>query len=227
MKKANELIRAIISNPKIAEDGKMVNDLLREFHRGYPVENLLLLFNRQEPEIVKTAIFIAAELGSKAASFLPIASEFLDHPINWVRSDAIDCILTCATEANGKEIASVITMLSDLEGAIRWKVMEFLTNASLGQLFAGLNYFEKHRPISEQIPGLRWLSSKDGSNLNSIESLLCSDNPLDRKYGAIAAARLAPSTIQPLLWAAALVDEDVRDFADSMLKIKVRPNIST
>lgn len=227
MNKANELIQAINSNPKMAEDGRMANDLLREFQRGYPVKNLRPLLNCQEPEIVKTAIFIAAELGSKAASLLPLVSVLLDHPTNWVRSDAIDCILTCATRANEKEIATVITMLNDLNGAIRWKVLDFLTNASQEQLLAGLSYFEKHGSDSKHIQGLRWLTNKDGNDLNSIESLLCSDNQLERKYGAIAAARSAPSTIQPLLWAAKLVDEDVKDFADSMLKLRVSPNTST
>jgi hypothetical protein len=221
MKKAEKLLREILSNPRSAEDGRCANDLLREFHRGFPPQKLRLLLSSPEVEVVKAGVFIAAELGSKAAPLLADIAKFLKHPAKWVRSDAIDCVLTCATQENENEIAAVVWMIDDPDEAIRWKVMEFLTRASSDQLRAALEYFETKDPQSLHVVGLRWLTSGGGRELAQIASWLCSEVPLRRRYAAVAAARTTSDGGEPLLLAASIDDDDVSQFADSMLKMRM------
>jgi hypothetical protein len=52
-----------------------------------------------------------------------------------------------------------------------------------------------------------------------ITSWLRSSEPLRRKYGAVAAARIAATTRAPLEFASSLEDGDVKEFAQSMLKM--------
>jgi hypothetical protein len=218
--KARELIRTIMSDPKRAEDGELANDLLREFHRGYPVDNLRPLLCSPQVEVVKTAVFIAAELGNKAAPLLPAVFQLLNHPARWVRSDVIDTLLTCSTGRNQLEIAGVVSMLDDPDSAIRWKVMEFLSLVSLEQLRAGLEHFEMTKPDSPHIHGLRLLASDEGRNLERLASLVRSDNPMHRKYGVVAAARLGTTRNEPLVFASFIDDDDVKEFARSVLQLR-------
>jgi hypothetical protein len=168
MENAEVLIREIIANPQSAEDGRLANALLREFHRGYPINNLRRLLSSPEVEVVKTGVFIAAELGGKARPVLPDILSFLNHPAKWVRSDVIDSVLTCTTGRDEGEIARVVSMLNDPDPAIRWKVMEFLSRASLDQLKGALKYFEMDKADSSHTEGLCWLTSDPARNPDDI-----------------------------------------------------------
>jgi hypothetical protein len=55
-------------------------------------------------------------------------------------------------------------------------------------------------------------------NLNFIKLNLGSDHRLERRYGSIASARLATSIMQLLLRSAELGNEEIKGFAENILK---------
>lgn len=194
MTKAEQLIQDILAESSGADEGVLANELLREFHRGFPVEQLRPLLLSDDNRIVGTARFIVDELGGKAAPLLDVMVTLLHHTDKHVRCDAIGSILTCATENNKSHIAIVVSLRSDPEWPIRWKTMELLSLASMEQLTAALQHFETYTPDSDHILGLRWLTSVGGRNLNDISLWLRNHNLLQRKYGVITAARIVQFT---------------------------------
>jgi hypothetical protein len=220
MKNAGQLIERIVRNPDLCDDGVIVNALLREFHRGYPIENLRLLLSDQDAKAVKAGIFITSELGIKARLLLNEVSGLLRHPDLVVRFYAIDSMLTCTSGGDERAIGMVILMLDDVAGAVRRKTLDFLSRASEEQLGGALRYFEKTQPDSVHVVGLSWLSSKAQYDVDSVLSLLQDDNPVLRKYAVAAAARIATRYSEPLELASSLKDEDVRLFANDVLELR-------
>jgi hypothetical protein len=232
MNRTEELIETLTTRPESAEDGVLANDLLREFHRGFPVERLRPLLQSKNARVVRAASFIADELGAKATPILDAVFDLLNYPDRHVRGDVIGSMLTCTTAKNQPQIAAVISLLDDSDWPIRWKTMEFMSLASLEQLRAGLRHLESSKPDSGHVLGLRWLTSEGGTNIGQINAWLQSSNPLEKKYGVVAATRVASGheegrgydltvgTTEPLVWAASIDDEDIKRFAHSMLQMR-------
>jgi hypothetical protein len=219
VKNPRQLIEALIRDPDICDSGIIPNELLREFHRGYPIENLRLLLSSRNRKVVRAGIFIASELGSEAAPLLDQVLSLLRHPDPIVRFDAIDSMLTCTTSNDEKEIAAVVLMLDDSEGPVRRKVLDFLSRASAEQLLAGLRYLEKTEPDSTHVAGLRWLTGSGRMEAGEIASFIRSDNAVSRRYGVVAAAKMAVLNCQPLELASTATDQDLNLFAKDVLEL--------
>jgi hypothetical protein len=220
MTKAERLIETLLENPEFADDGILANDLLREFHRGFSIAALRPLLSSRNEKVLRVAAFVASELGNNASPLLSLIVKLLHYPNRFIRADAICSVLTCAGGNNQREIAMVISLLHDPDWPIRWKTMEFLSLASSEQLKAGLWHFEGYKSDSEHIHGLSWLTSENGRNPDEIASWLASNDAIHRKYGAVAAARIAPITNSLLLLATSNGDKDVKQFAESMLTMR-------
>lgn len=221
MSNADELITTLTTGTGHMDEGVLANDLLREFHRGYPVERLRPLLNSPNERVVKAAAFIASELGSKAAPLLDSLVGLLHYADGRVRSDAIISLITCTTGKHQKEIADVISMLDDPDWRIRHEVMEFMSRVSLEQLQAALRHFQNTEVNSAHVPTLNWVLSESGREPSQITAWLGNDSALARKYGVVAATRIASMNEGPLRVAAASEDDDVRRFADSMLQMRL------
>jgi hypothetical protein len=218
MTEAEKLIENILAEPALASSGILANRLLREYHRGYPVQTLKPLLANQNEYVVRLAAFVASELGSRAKPLLREMVRLLSHRNLLIRSDAICAVLTCADRNEQSAIAAVINLLEDPNWPIRWKTMEFLSLASLQQLQAGLEHLEKaHSP---HVEALRWLVRVDESNIDEIPLWLESNVSLNRKYGVVAAAKVASLTYKHLQRAASSDDVDVKRFAESVLQTK-------
>jgi hypothetical protein len=211
MGKAPQLIKEIVCNAADSQDTTLANELLREFHRGYPVENLRGLLRHEDEQVVKTGIWILSELGRKGRSLFYEAYALLTHPSRYVRFFAVDSMLTCATEAEPDALGMVVSMLEDVDGVVRRKVLDFLYRASVDQLQGALRYHEKLQAESTHVIGLRWLVS-GGLNQHELVSLLKSEKPLVRKYVVVSAAR-TNALSQVLRVASVSDDEDVSRFA--------------
>jgi hypothetical protein len=216
--KADQLITAIMLNPRSSDYGVRANHLLREFHRGFPVENLRPLLLSPDEEIVKTGVFIASELGSKAKPLLADVVGLLKHPNKAVRFDAIGSVLTCTTGKEPREIAAAVSLLDDTEGAVRWKAMDFLMRASEEHLRAALQYYDKTDPRSTHVEGLRFAIHEHSREPANVLAFINSENVLLRKYGVVVAARMASVNSGPLEAASTIEDEDIRVFARDMLE---------
>jgi hypothetical protein len=218
MSEAEVLARRILDSK---DWGIAANELLSEFHQGRPVEQLRPLLRSREPLVVRAASFIADELGSKAATLIDVVSELINFPDRHVRGNVIGSLLNCATTTHPTQIAAVVSLLDDPDWPIRWKTMEFLSRAASYQLQAASRHFQRLDASSGHADGLNWLLSEDGRQAVHINDWISSDSPLSRKYGVIAATRIASLNQQPLRSATLSSDEDIQRFADSMLQMRL------
>ncbi|MGH9497690.1 MAG: hypothetical protein ACRD3L_00960 [Terriglobales bacterium] len=189
--RAEELTERLVADPRASLAGVWMNDLLAEFHRGYPLQNLRPLLPNDNTEVVKVGAWIASELGEKGKPLLDDVALLMQHPDSKVRFSAIDCILLWADPSKGPELASVVNLIDDPESRIRWKVLEFLSRASREQLAAALSYIEGTNPQSKNIQGLRLLLGSGAQNPREATAALRDQDELMRKYGAVLARRVA------------------------------------
>jgi hypothetical protein len=220
MKAAAQIIHDLLENPDISDSGHVANDLLRSFHRGFEVANLVPLLQHPNVKVVKVAAFIVSELGNRAAPLIMEVGKLLKHPIMSVRFDAIDCMLSNATVKDADKIVSVLTLLQDNEGAIRRKVMDFLARVSEAYLSAALKFLEIHDRGSLHVVGLKGLVDTCKWSQAGLEKLVESDNDVLRKYGVVAAVRMEVASDELLQSFASANDDDVSRFANGVLELR-------
>src|SRR5689334_19424982 len=92
-KRANELLDAIVQNPRSEEASKLALELEIQFHRGFPLEHLRPLLSSSDQDVGRLAVIIASELGELGRPLLPDVIALLRHTAGDIRFWAIDCIL--------------------------------------------------------------------------------------------------------------------------------------
>lgn len=218
--RAEQLTARILANPSAAEVGVLANDLLDEYHRGYPLENLRPLLAHSDQNVVETGAWIASELGSRGSSLLGDVAHLLSHVRRNVKFDVIDCVLLWADSYHGDLLASAVKLLNDPDSPVRWKAMDFLSSASRSQLEAALARLEATEPNSSSVaPGVRWLLAREAEDPTKVKAALQSGDATLRMFAVVAARRIASFDVQPLRYAASLDDQDVKRFAESSIKL--------
>jgi hypothetical protein len=220
MAKGDQLIAQILlGDAPDKRAGRIANDLLREFGRGYPLDRLAKLLENKNEEVVKTGVWIASELGAAAAPFLHKIATFLDHSNPHVRLDAIDSILTCSTRKDEQIIASVILHLDDTHSGVRWKSILFLVQQSEDLLGAALNFFNRNGGYDVHVKGLSLLTSNTDEIRRKAAAYMNDENHVLRKYGVAVAARIAQADSSLLKLALQSQDLELKDFAESVVNI--------
>ncbi|MEV4891568.1 hypothetical protein AB0K48_19515 [Nonomuraea sp. NPDC055795] len=212
-----DLIERILAHPADGDVvGPAANDLLSELYAGYPVENLTRLLHSGDDRILRTATWLLSELAELAAPLIEEVPALLSSPILSVRYDATAVVLENAGERHGPVIAQVINLSRDPESAVRWKVLEFLTEASVEQLEAGASCL----PPGQLKELTEWLILQDGEepDLAGIVIRLEAGDPVTRLFAAAAAASLSDVEDWSLLeHAAGAEEEEIRSFAQERL----------
>jgi len=202
-------------DPDSLRVGALQNRLLREYQRGYPLENLLPLLHSNDERSVYTGMFVASELGMKGKPLLNDVFPHLKDPDKWIKGMTLDCILTWAEPSNKVELGSGVGVLDDAEPTNRWSAMNYLALLPREKLEGALSYWEATNPASAHSHGLRWLLSSDSSNPERVMAALQEEDRVMRMYGVVAAARMSKHNRDPLLYASKIDDPDVKHFADS------------
>jgi hypothetical protein len=209
---AESLIEKISSEPRDPNVGAWANDLLRRVHQGYPVEKLRPLLLDKDEDVVATGTWIASELGANSDLLLPDVLKLLNYPAKKVRFWALDC-LYWASPLDGVQLAEGVKMVEDVDSGVRWKALDFLSRASVGQLGAALATLRSDESGSMHIRGLEFLLNEASADPTVVRSYLNSSDPLSRKYGVIAAVRLPMKSPELLDYALSMDDADVQAFA--------------
>lgn len=199
------------------DDGALANELLSEFFSGHPIEDLKPLLASSDERVVKTAAWLASELGEKASRIIDSITPLLHSPSKQARFFAIDAVLVCATQQQAAAIADAIALLVDAEPAVRWKAAGFVAKASLGQLAASVGYQE----IPELSTMTAWAIRLDATvteDMSDVLRKLTDDRPSIRLFAAAAAARLIAVAPELLQQAAASQDAEVASFASEFIE---------
>lgn len=213
--KAAALIERIIASGD--EDGKASNDLLKEFFRGYPLENLLPLLRSEDDEVVRSGAFIAGELGEKARPLLAELVRLLGHQDGWVRSDMLTAVGLAATSGDGEALAQAIALVNHSDGGTRSKALDLLTWLDRARLAVA----EGHLSDPETADCLCWLLSVEESPTaaSEIQAMLTSEGRLPRWFAGVAAVRRYQRSPDLLRQTVESNDEELRSFAESRLQM--------
>lgn len=215
--RAQEIIGQITAGS--GDSGRLANELLREFQRGYAVEQLRPLLSSADNGVVEIAVWIAAELGARAEPLLDNLVALLEHPVREVRFDAIGAVTASAAGPDSYRAARVLSLLDDPEPAVRWKAMRFLSYAPPRQLQAVLDWLRVGEPSHPHVPRLRWLLSPGAGDPATVITPLSSPDANVRRYAAAAAVRLLVKDRTALEHAASSDDPEVKRFATDMLTL--------
>jgi hypothetical protein len=217
--RADQLMDDLLSDPQGFREKGDGNELLKQFLRGYPLDELRLLLHHQREEVVAIGIWIASELGHEAAAFVNEAVAALQHPNNRIRYFALDVIMLGTEDQNQAEFFQIVKRLEDSDVAVRQRALELLSSATEQQLISAMHRFEVEENCSPHATFLGLLLRVQSSDVAEVEEMIRSGDGLRIKYGIAIAERLYPSYPQLLELAASLEDEEYRSVAEDMLSL--------
>ena len=190
------------------------HELLAEFYRGYPISNLRRLFHSNREDAIKAGAWMISELGQAATPLLDDVPWLLRHHLRYARFFALDAVLVAASVTHGPVIAEAIRLIDDEDDAVRWKAMHFLSRATTHQLRAGVRHLNE-LTIARLVKWL--LDSVSAERASEIIAAIGDEDPLRRRIGTAAAARIAPENRTPLEHAESSSDVEVAGFAREIL----------
>ncbi len=197
---------------------RAANELLREIFHGYPAGKLVDLIHSDNDQAVRSGAWILSELGAEAAQLSDEIAFLLQHSVRNARFFALDAVLTSASEENGPLIAQAVMLIADPDSAVRWKALQFLSDAAPDQLMAARKYLSADQ-ISASV---RWLIGDPENPIYQREVLgrLEDHDKMSRMFAAAAAARIANSYQEAIGRASKSDDPDIRDFARDRLAVR-------
>lgn len=225
-KRNPDLITAVLERP---QDGRRANLLLNALYSGLPVSSLTPLLANSSDEVVQTGAWLLSEIGYRAKPLLPEASRLLCHQSAIVRYLVIDCILVCASEKDFEIAINVVQLLDDSHKGVRKRAMFCFAQMDKSVLLTIFEHAALTSLTSKQIAGLNLIAEADKLGSDALNARLLSQDPLDRRFAVIAAARMRQVWPSPLSLAMSIDDEDVSEFARQMHMMKptrthVRPH---
>ncbi|MER8819843.1 hypothetical protein NKH70_08440 [Mesorhizobium sp. M0991] len=138
--------------PGYEGDGKLANDLLSYFQKGFPIENLRPLLTSSNSYTQGTAAFLVAEirptLSFKMNCVVEEIANLLDSKHWRTRFDAIEALWSCTTPADGVVLGRIFLRLDDEHAGVRWKVVQFICLAQRWQLRLAVENAAALRPDS-------------------------------------------------------------------------------
>ncbi len=185
----DEMVEKLLDPSFDTNDGDLVNDLLGEFWRGYPIENLRRLL---VPATIGDAAFLVSELGQKVRPLVREVADLLEHESARIRFDAISALSQCTTWEDGWAVAKIVRALGDPHDGVRWMACKALRYMESSQLHAGLDYLHSHEPASVFATfknAFLAIERRPKKAAATFEKLLGSDEPIARRFGAAMVVR--------------------------------------
>jgi hypothetical protein len=211
--RGDELLARVLTGDEW-ESG-IANDLLKEFFRGYPVDNLVKLLRSDNQKVVESGAWIASELAREARSVLTDLLPLFEYPDPRVRCHVIETTLTAATATEGEVIARAVTRMSDADQRVRRRAFELTARADQSPLVAGVPYMKE-----PEIAGLlEWALEVESESRDDDEIAvrLRESDGLRLLFAVVAAARVYGRNPHYLELAASLSESEAQSLAASEL----------
>lgn len=207
---AEQLISELLAEPSRFQEGYR---LLQTYLKGAPLETLRPLLRSGDLVIQREAVWVASELGRQAFSLLDDVVSLIDSGDRYLAFHAMESVTLCATGVRAPQFVHVVAKLEDPDEVLRSLSMFLMSNVETSQLMGALEG-ELHSVHQE---GLRLLLDASAS-ADAVLALIHSDEPLRRRYGAIAAARLYEKNPRLIDEVRTMEDSEVSSFLDSVLR---------
>ena len=214
--RADQLVTDLLLDPEAFERSSRAAQLLDQFFMGYSPDKLRPLLRHEDNKVVRSAIWIASELGETGTQFLDCAITLLERNDSKIRFFALDVIMVATARHRSEEFYRITQSLEDKTAGVRNAAIRHMDRASNGQITAALEHFKKsYQPVHNS--GLQKLLNPQSNEPAEVEAMIDAPDALWRKYGALVAARLYNKVPRLLMLAAQGNDESVRRFAQYKL----------
>lgn len=208
-----ELTAALLEDPARFNQRGDAYQLLQEYFRDLPVEDLRALLRNVDPQVQRAAIWLASELGSQAAGVLEEAVALTQSSDLYIAYHALETVGVCAEQSSADASVYVLQSMAHQESAIRRLAMRLLGNFDISFLE---NLASKSLPLENAEDHARGLGALVQEEPRFIAPLLESESALLRKYGGILARRVFEVDPTPIMEAMEHDDSDVRSFAEEI-----------
>ena len=208
------LIQEMLSNPAKFEEQGRAYELLQEYFCGFSLKTLHPLLTHQDKLVQRGAVWIASELGIKARSLIHDTVPLVYCGDRYIQFYALEVVIVCSVEEDVDEFVHVVRAMQNADEVIRIQAMYLMSNADSSQLEAGVRLLESSKDASDKLhrQGLSSLLNQELLNAEEVEKMIDDEEPLIRKYGAMALKRLAPKFPELVIHAISSTDADVHKF---------------
>ncbi|MCB9574281.1 MAG: hypothetical protein H6709_19545 [Kofleriaceae bacterium] len=165
------------------------NELLQAYFEGLSTETLRPLLRSQDLWGLRSASFIAAELGPRSQPLLEDVIPLLASDDRHVQNYAMEVLTSCCTGAHAECFAHVVRKLASADEGIRKQALDQVARASRAQLEGALNVLERLPGPPAHTHGLRVLLATDGRAVNVARAMSGDVDPLVRAYADVVLKR--------------------------------------
>jgi hypothetical protein len=220
--RADQLIDELLAEPRRFADSGRAYELLQTYFKGAPLDTLRPLLRSGDFLVQRAAAFVISELGVQACPLLDDVVPLIDSSDRYLAFHAMESVTVCATGARAPEFVHVVAKLEDPDEVLRSLSMFLMSNAETSQLVGAV----EGGLHSEHQEGLRLLVDASVSD-EAVLAFIHSEEPLSRRYGAIAAARLYEKNPRLINEVRTNEDGEVGSFLDSVLRSRRGRRAST
>ncbi|MER8404124.1 hypothetical protein [Mesorhizobium sp. M1307] len=179
--------------PGYEGEGNLANDLLSEFKKGFPIENLRPLLVSSNIHTQSVAAFITVEIGFRRRFKLNCVvaeiADLLDSKASRTRFDVIEALGDCTTPADGAILGRVMLRLDDEHAGVRWKVVQFICFAERWQLQLAVENAAALRPDSAFTTLVNAYGHYIMPSAKDLPRLLANPDAVLRRFAAAVAIR--------------------------------------
>jgi hypothetical protein len=213
-----QLIAELLSDPvTFAEKGRAYA-LLQAYFGGLPVESLRPLLRSVNELVQRAAGFVASELGRQAQPLVDDVVPLLRSSDRHVQYYAMEVLVVCCKDEHAEKFLHLAKMLDSADDVLRGLAMRLVSRAEVSQFEASLRALGSADLSSESHKiGLRTLAAGDRVEAASVATMLKSEDPLVRRYGAIAAKRVMQRFPSLIATATASQDPELRKFCEDLI----------
>jgi hypothetical protein len=186
-----EILRDLFICPKRFYDEGRSYALLQAFFGGAPIEALRPLLKSDLFFVRRVGVFIVAELGIGARDLLDDVVPFLQASDRYLQYYTMEVVAVCAQGSQAPRFALVVQMLDNEDEGLRQLAMRLTSRVDALQIEGAKSWFTAGGPRQDvHIRGLDVISAGQTMDPTVVSAMICSIDPLTRRYGAIAASRL-------------------------------------
>lgn len=209
--------RVLIKPGDVAATSK----LLQLLYEGEDISVLRSLFRSSDPDVVEVGTWIASETGWLAAPIINDIAALLPFADRGVTFNVLDCLTSCSNAARLEDIVLGLDQLKSVDSAIIWKAQRFLWSLPVELIQAALAFVREHREFEGHLPGLELIEQTHLRAVpEEIEKALSSSFALLRAYAVVCAVAISGRHDELMLLSLSSTDEVVREFAESVIKIR-------
>lgn len=138
--------------------GRKVYEDVPKLLAWHGTELLLPYLKSNDASTASGALFVFSEMQSEGPELIEAAADFVNHPWEHVRWDAMEGLLFRLSKLSPRVLALCLKAADDETLSVRLKAIEFIAHSTLSKLEAALEFFSSQDKIEQHKKGLEILS---------------------------------------------------------------------